>query len=276
MIQDIAPHVFDNAYSNKLPDENSVLLCFKGNKVLISLKGTEIQYPKPGDLKMNSSVKYIYLFNIDGNDYFLAQADQDIEAAGYSFENITIFRQAMPRYRAFAAITAYHLHCWYRDNTYCGRCGNGLEHDTKERMLFCSYCKKALYPQISPVVIVAVTDGDRLLMTKYAGRDYKKYALVAGFIEFGETAEEAVKREVKEEVGLNVKNITYYKSQPWGFSESLLLGYLAEVDGGRDITMDEGELSEAAWIKRDKIEIVDDGVSLTNEMIRMFKNGSDN
>ena len=92
-----------------------------------------------------------------------------------------------------------------------------MVHDKKERMMRCEYCGQMEFPKICPAVIIGVTDGNRLLMSKYAGRDYKKYALIAGFAEIGETIEETVQREVMEEVGLKVKNLRYYKSQPWSF-----------------------------------------------------------
>jgi NAD+ diphosphatase len=98
--------------------------------------------------------------------------------------------------------------------------------------------------------------------------------LVAGYIEIGECVEEAVKREVMEETGVKVKNIQYYKSQPWGFSGSLLLGFFADVDGETELVIDEEELSEAAWIERDEITPIDDKIRLTNEMICCFAKGS--
>ena len=147
-----------------------------------------------------------------------------------------------------------------------------LEKDNKERMLKCNHCNNMVYPKICPAVIVGVSNGDKLLMTKYAQAEYKKYALVAGFTEIGETIEETVKREVMEEVGLKVKNIRYYKSQPWSFTDTLLMGFFAEVDGDTSITRDEEELAVAEWISREDIDVEDTGLSLTNEMITKFKN----
>ena len=101
-----------------------------------------------------------------------------------------------------------------------------------------------VYPVISPAVIIAVTHNGKLLMSKYAGREYKKYALIAGFNEIGETIEETVHREVMEEVGLKVKNLKYYKSQPWPFTGTLLMGFFCELDGEDDrITLEEEELA---------------------------------
>ena len=128
-------------------------------------------------------------------------------------------------------------------------------------------------PKISPAVIIAVTDGNRILMSKYAGREYKKYALLAGFNEIGETIEETVKREVMEEVGLQVKNITYYKSQPWSFSDTLLMGFFCQLDGEDKITLDQEELALAQWFEREEIPVKEDDLSLTNEMMIAFKNG---
>ena len=95
--------------------------------------------------------------------------------------------------------------------------------------------------------------------------------MIAGFTEIGENAEQTVAREVMEEVGLKVKNIRYYKSQPWAFSGSLLMGFFAELDGDDVITLDTNELSEAGWFSRDEIDLEDDHLSLTREMIMLFK-----
>ena len=109
-----------------------------------------------------------------------------------------------------------------------------------------------IFPKICPAVIVAVTDNDRILLTKYAGRMYRNYALIAGFNEAGETLEQTVEREVMEEVGLNVKNIRYY-------------------DGDDKITLQEDELSLGTWVKADELDLEDDGISLTREMIIKFR-----
>ena len=102
---------------------------------------------------------------------------------------------------------------------------------------------------------------------------YKKYALVAGFNEIGETLEDTVRREVMEEVGLKVKNIRYYKNQPWGLSSSLLVGFFAELDGQATVTLDTNELSEATWFKREDIREHNLSISLTQEMIEVFRRG---
>ena len=140
-------------------------------------------------------------------------------------------------------------------------------------MLKCPSCGNSIYPKIAPAVIVGLIDGDRLLMTKYNGRAYKRYALIAGFTEIGETAEETVIREVREEVGLKAKNVRYYKSQPWGTEQDLLLGYFCDLDGDDTINLDEDELSTAEWVHRDDMDMKEDGFSLTREMMCAFQRG---
>ncbi len=190
----------------------------------------------------------------------------------YTWEKIEILRTVSSREEAFAGVTGMQLYSWYASRRFCPRCGETMKHDGKERMMRCPSCGQVEYPKICPAVIVGVINGDRLLLTKYAGRTNKRYALIAGFAEIGETIEETVQREVMEEVGLKVKNIRYYKSQPWSFSDTLLMGFFADLDGAENICLDETELSEGKWCTREEIP-EDDGISLTREMMRMFREG---
>ena len=281
MIQDIYPHIYHNEYKDITPCDNDFILVFHKSTVLVRYQNEKLRYPTYAEMKPYSC-SYHYLFSIDNYQYFLAYADAQssgtdtdvplILLEGYSYEDVRIFRTADSRHNAFAGITAHHLFNWYQTNQFCGRCSAPLVPDSKERMLYCSSCHNTIYPRISPAVIVGVTNGDKILMSKYAGRAYTRYALIAGFTEIGESAEQTVAREVMEEVGLKVKNIRYYKSQPWAFSGSLLLGYFAELDGDDTITLDTNELAEAGWFTRDEIDLEDDHLSLTREMILKFKN----
>jgi NAD+ diphosphatase len=269
IIQDIEPLRFRNEYSQASPVKGDVLLAYRGQEALVCLKDGAIDFPRfSGEPQPGAA--YTYLFEISGVHYYLFENPSGTDTDGCVFQNVRAFRGAEPRHQAFAGITGWQLFSWYRNNRYCGACGRNMNRDGKERMLSCA-CGHTVFPKISPAVIVAVTDGDRLLMTRYAGRDYKRYALVAGFTEIGETIEQTVRREVLEEVGLHVKNIRYYKSQPWSFSDTLLVGFFAEADGSTDIVLDTTELSEAVWVHRSEIDTVLDGISLTNEMIMRFK-----
>lgn len=289
MIQDIFPKVYHNEYQDIKPAANDFILIFHKNTVLVRFKEDKLRYPTLTELS-DIACEYYYLFSIDDYKYFLAfpqfsgpngkhlttafNTSADIPAislAGYTYENVSIFRTANSRHTAFAGITAHHLFNWYQTNQFCGRCASKMMPDHKERMLYCPDCHNMVYPRISPAVIVGVINKDKILMSKYAGRAYTKYALIAGFTEIGESVEQTVAREVMEEVGLKVKNIRYYKSQPWAFSGSLLLGYFCDLDGSDEITLDTNELSEAGWFSRDEITLEDDHVSLTREMILKFK-----
>lgn len=292
MIQDIYPHIYHNEYRPRKAEPESYLLYFDEDRVLARLENAEsgeplgadgepggLTFPRFAHLGFNAASMAedaIYLFTIDETAYFLTlnQPKLHEEAAGlFTMEKTGIFREAGPQYQAFAGITAHQLWNWYETNRYCGRCGSELQHAEKERMLRCPVCGHMIYPKISPAVIVGVTDGDRLLLTKYSGRAYKRYALIAGFNEIGESIEDTVRREVMEEVGLRVKNIRYYKSQPWSFSETLLMGFYCDLDGSDEIRLDTDELSVGVWMERSEIPETSGRVSLTGEMIERFRKG---
>lgn len=269
MLHDIQPDIFDNAYRQLTPDAQSRIIYVRDDAVMVSDKEDEISFPLFGELEP-ADTETIYLFSVGGEKYFLGKAAAE-PGADYDYTSLMEFRYKKPKARAYAAAVAYQLHSWYAKNRFCGRCGARMTHDAKERMMRCDSCGNLVYPKISPAVIVGITDGDRLLMTRYSGRIYRRYALVAGFAEIGEPIEDTVHREVLEEVGVRVKNLRYYKSQPWPFSDSLLMGFFCELDGPDTITLDENELESAEWIRREDIEVEADGISLTNEMIVAFK-----
>lgn len=279
MIQDIAPLRLANEYQDKKVQKNDRLIGFSGKKIFLWQTDEGITYPTYEEIenacrKQERAVPECrFLFAIGEENFFLAEPD-GIEPFGeYRFYEMFETR-AMVRERkelVFAGATAWHLYQWYRDNRFCGRCAAKLVHEEKLRALRCPACGNLIFPKIAPAVIVAVTNGENILMTKYANRQYKRYALIAGFTEIGETAEETVVREVMEETGVRVKNIRYYKSQPWGFDSNLLLGYFCELDGDDTITMDSEELSVAEWVHYTDVPADVEGLSLTREMMTKFK-----
>lgn len=274
MIQDIGPHVYKNEYKPQSPAKNSYVMYFEKGKLLAKFHGDLLEFPTFAEMEAGQPDIYekaTYLFAIDGVGFYLVDELQYED--GYEWIGKESFRYLKPDHLAFAGITAFQLYNWYQNHKFCGRCGHPMKKDRKERMLYCEACRAMEYPKICPAVIVGITDGNRLLLTKYAGREYTKYALVAGFAEIGESIEDTVRREVMEEVGLKVKNITYYKSQPWSFTDTLLFGFYCEVDGSPEITLDETELSVAEWFEREAIPVKEKTVSLTNEMILNFKYG---
>lgn len=274
MIQEITPNGLHIEYKEETPRPGDSLLYFHNDKVLARVENEHLEYPKYE--REYSKDSFQYLFSVDARNYFLCVGEAERQIDGFSYEEAALFRKRInPKAERFAGLTAFHLYKWYRDHKYCGNCGTPREHDHKERMLRCPNCGNTVYPTISPAVIVGVSDGDRLLMTKYRGRERGDYALIAGFVEIGEMPEDTVRREVMEETGVRVKNLRYYRSQPWGYSNSLLLGFYAELDGEDKITRQEDELGVAEWVRREEIPNRFDGFSLTNEMICRFKDGKD-
>lgn len=271
MIQEIAPKRLDNAFRMTEIQKGDYLLYYRKREILVRHDETGICFPKYEEADAAACKKAIYLFSIDGQRFFRAEHLDEKLLKRYDFENIQLMRYAQPKYLAFAGVTGMQLSSWYDSRRFCGRCGHKLLHSEKERMMYCPECHQVEYPKICPAVIIAVTHGNRLLLSKYAGREYKKYALLAGFAEIGETIEETVKREVMEEVGLRVKNLRYYKSQPWSFTDTLLLGFYVELDGGEDIHLDWQELAMAEWFDREELPVEYEDCSLTNEMIMAFK-----
>ncbi|MFA9375530.1 MAG: NAD(+) diphosphatase [Lachnotalea sp.] len=275
MIHDIEPLKLNNEYLPKKIMEKDCLLIVNESEILIGQKDDEIYFPKLEDMNkkyFDIDNNSIYLFEIDGVNFFLLININVEEEEKWKYETILMLRDANPMWKVFAATLGGQLNRWYKNHKFCGKCGSEFDLSNTERALICPTCGVVIYPTISPSVIVAITKGDEILLTKYAFGAYKRYALVAGYTEVGESLEQTVEREVMEEVGLKVKNITYYKTQPWPFSDTLLIGYFAEVDGDDTVTLQESELSEATWFKQDEIPENPSKISLTSEMIDLFRN----
>lgn len=277
MIQEIAPKIFDPAFRRQKPEDRDFLLHYEYNKVMLKREGERLLIPTVGELLEEApeiAAKAEYLFSIDDRAYF-GMPDMEVpEFGGYVMEGMQIFRKFDPMYQGFAGITGGQIYRFRESRKYCGRCGQRMEYSQTERAMVCPGCKQTEYPKISPAVIVAITNGDKLLMSRYAHGTYRHFALIAGYVEVGETFEECVRREVMEEVGLRVKNIRYYKSQPWAFSDSVMIGFTAELDGDDTIRLQEEELSEAGWYTRDQVEDYSPCISVGHEMMRAFKSGT--
>ncbi len=281
MIQEIAPQYLWNAYEEREPQADSTVVCVKNGNYCMVHTAQGDRFPLYRELAKEDCTRLRYLFALcEGDarrDYFLCVCGENFSCLGlpsHSWETSRYINHQMhPRGGAFAGMTAHHLYTWYESNRFCGRCGSVLVHDKKERMLRCPQCHNMVFPKIAPAVLAAVQHKGRLLLTKYAHGD-GNYALVAGFVEIGETAEQCVAREVMEETGLRVKNIKYYDSQPWGFAGNLMIAYTAELDGDDDtIRVDHSELAVAEWAAPEDILEISDYNSLTREMIRRFRLG---
>ena len=216
MIQDINPHKFDLTYGQpKAKDEDFVLYIKKSRTLLRMVDGDNHEIPQFSDFpedKETLKENAYYLFAIDGNHYYYVTEMPEHASGAYELCPTAAYRKMHPMYQAFAGITATQIHRFKESRKYCGCCGHLMENSKTERALVCPECGQTEYPKISPAVIVAISDGDRLLMSRYRvnNNPYRGYALIAGFVEIGESFEETIHREVMEEVGLKVKNIRYY------------------------------------------------------------------
>lgn len=141
---------------------------------------------------------------------------------------------------------------WYQQHQYCGKCGEKTSPRSTERALECIPCNRHYFPRINPCVIVLVTRNEEVLLAKSARFNSGFYSCLAGFIEVGETPEQAVEREVFEEVGLKVKNVRYIFSQSWPFPSQLMLGFIAEYESG-ELVLQADEIAEAAWYELDQL-----------------------
>ncbi|MBQ3796995.1 MAG: NAD(+) diphosphatase [Butyrivibrio sp.] len=293
MIQDIQPYFLDNHFKPDARVSNdSQIIIIHDKSFLIEKNAAEnegrIVFPKWDDLAESidkdgiekddyslDDADFAYIFSIGDEDFFLAVAsEKNYEIPGFIYTQLNFIRgkELSPKHYVFAAFTAYHLNTWYSTSVYCGKCGTKNINDSKERARRCPHCGNVTYPRINPAVIIGITDkeNNKIVLTKY-NRGYANFALVAGFTEIGETMEGNVAREVMEEVGLKVKNIRYYKSQPWGIASDILLGYFCDVDGDNTICMDNEELKLAKWFSPEEIELQPTPYSLTNEMMSLFK-----
>lgn len=271
MIQDIFPHTFDNQYKlDQKPGKESPILYFQGDSLLLLQE--PFRFPSFSGLPASS---WTYLFSLDGTPFFLSLEEPSFLPENSRMIPVRELRSHpdLPDASLFLIWTAYQIMRWMRENRFCGSCGHPTLPSDTERALTCPFCGRTIYPRLNPAIIAAVTHGGKLRLTRYANRPFSYCALIAGFTEVGETLEETVKREVFEETGIHVKNIRYYKSQPWAIAGNILAGFFCEADGSTDITIDPSELSEAFWAEKKDIRLQPDDYSLTNEMMRLFQSG---
>ena len=159
---------------------------------------------------------------------------------------------------------------WVKSHRFCGYCGAGMQGHLAERALCCSRCDHRVYPRISPCVIVLVTRGDEILLARHVGRGSSWFSCLAGFMEVGETPEETIRREVREETAIEVSNIRYVSSQSWPFPSQLMLGFFADYAGG-EIQVDGKEIAEARWfLPKDLPQTPGASISVAGQLIELF------
>ena len=279
MFQDISPYTYDPIYTAAEPEDGSFVIFTEKHCPLlmgedvVSLPTVARVCEAGADRK-----KLRFLFSISGQFFFLCDEKAvagKLKEQGYAYRRVNEFRNSSPDWIVFAAATGAQMGQWYNRHRFCGTCGAPMKHSDRERMVYCEHCNETIYPKICPAVIVGIIDRerDKIVVSSYADTRRVRVSLIAGFAETGESIEDTVHREVMEEVGIKVKNLKFYKSQPWTFTDSLLFGFFCELDGDPTLTIDEHELASAQWMSRDEIPEDPHKVSLTREMLDQFKYG---
>ncbi len=257
---------------------------FEGDKLLVRSNDQAAQVPLAADLSHLgiTPVRQHYL------GYLEDEQQQQIDCYGAEIAPDTPLpdgmmadglRQLYPRIGDFTfslAGRAIQVMTWDRTHQFCGQCGTPTENLEHERAKCCPACGLISYPRLSLAIIIAVirhTDqGNRLLLARNHRFAPGRYSVIAGYVEPGETLEECARREVWEEVGIRIKNIRYFGSQPWPFPNSLMIGFTAEYEGG-EFNLEEAEIAQAGWFAADALPGLPPKMSIARTLIDWFTTG---
>jgi NAD+ diphosphatase len=189
--------------------------------------------------------------------------------AGASFQGLRRLWGALDEEVWKLAGRAVQLVEWDRNHRFCGRCATPTERQPGELSRTCPQCGLQHFPRISPAVIVRIESGDRLLLARSPHFAPGVYSTIAGFVEPGESLEDTVRREVREEVGVTVTNIRYFGSQPWPFPNSLMIGFVADYESG-ELALQPGEIEDAGWFTVDTLPLLPSSFSIARSLIDEF------
>jgi NAD+ diphosphatase len=245
---------------------------FQGGQILIKSAGDGIRLPETADLNHFDSnlVRKLNLGRLDERPCYAAElADSQTLSDGFRFVDLRELFFTLTDELIWVAGRANQLVIWNQNHRFCGKCGRPTAEKTDERAKMCPQCGMVNYPRISPAVIVAVTKSDQLLLAHSGRFPTKFYSVLAGFVETGESLEECVRREIMEEVGIEVRNIRYFGSQPWPFPDSLMIGFTAEHAAGR-IKIDGAEIADADWFSADNLPRIPPRLSIARKLIDWF------
>lgn len=263
MLHDIAPHIYSNAFCPHPAKPGDRTLCFAGGQVYLDAQG---RFPCRKDYPEDAQVRY--LFDCDGEGVYLAKEPPE----GFVPQPLRALR-SMSQFDAFLGGTAQHLWDWYRKTRFCGCCGAPMQHSQTERAMVCTACGEVVYPRISPAVIVLIHCGDKVLLAQ--GRHYvgNFYSLIAGYLEIGESLEQAACREAMEETGLVIEDLRYFGNQPWPFTDTQMVGFFAHADDRQPLRIQQEELRDARWFTRENMPVTAPGISIASVMIAAWKEG---
>ncbi|QDF02049.1 NAD(+) diphosphatase [Myxococcus xanthus] len=251
------------------PREGALLFLARGMDVLVHEHADGVAIPTGAAFPELAAAAH-YLGALDGVDCYAAGFTQDfVPPEGYKAVAARSLFKRVDDARFAVAGRALAIVEWDLTHRFCGRCGEPTLLVPGERARRCPVDKTPFYPRLAPAIIVLITRGDTMLLAHNAQFPEPMFSTLAGFVEPGESLEECVAREVKEEVGIDVKNIRYFGSQPWPFGRSLMVGFTAEYAGG-DITVDQKEISEAHWFSPDNLPRIPPKLSIARKLIDAF------
>jgi NAD+ diphosphatase len=245
---------------------------FGENKLLVKEEAERLSLPFLSSLSELSlqPVRTQYLGTLQGHPCYAAEVSPEAgPPCGMSFRDLRSVYGYVDEDLFLLAGKAIQIVNWDQTHQYCGRCGSKTADLAGERAKKCPVCGFISYPRLAPAVITAVLKDNKILLIHYAAAPVNRYTIIAGFVEPGETLEECVHREVMEEVGVKVKNIRYFSSQPWPFPHSLMIGFTAEYESG-EISVDGKEVSAAGWFEAHNLPQVPSKMSISREIIDWY------
>jgi NAD+ diphosphatase len=221
-------------------------------------------------------LRTLYLGKIDNRFCFSAECEESTNVPeGMDFRSLRSLYTLLGEEIYWAAGQAFQIAKWDWNTQFCGQCGSSTEYKTDERAKICPKCDNIQFPRISPAIIVAVRNGNQILLARSKRYKKKMYSVLAGFVEPGENLEECLRREVKEETGVEVRNIRYFGSQPWPFPDSLMIAFTADYAGG-EINIDTREIVDAEWFTGNNLPEIPEKPSIARELIESFAYNNQN
>jgi NAD+ diphosphatase len=248
---------------------NARWVFLRGDQILVEENGSTPSLP---DRRLDGGSTPIPLGRLNGADCWAASLSDDVPPpAGYRWFRLRELLDHLPEAEFRAAGYALHLFQWDRSHQFCPACGQALSRMAPERRTKrCPGCGTVHHPRIAPAVIVSVRRDDKILLAHSAR--YRKqpiYSVIAGYVEVGETLAEAVRREIREEVAVEVRDIRYFDSQPWPFSGSLMTAFTARYESG-EIAVDGREILDAGWFSPDDLPRLPPSGAVSRKLIDNF------
>jgi len=252
--------------------ESALWFILDNGRLLTKINTDQFCIPDTADLEALHIAPscVLYLGSLDGQScYAGALETESFSDANFKLNNLRTLFGLIPDELIWIAGRANQLIYWNLTHRYCGKCGHETLDKVDERAKLCPRCQHVNYPRLSPAVIVAIIKNNRILLARNRRFKMPFYSVLAGFVEPGESLEECVRREIKEEVGITVKNVRYFGSQPWPFPDSLMIAFVADYAAG-EIVVDQSEIIEAAWFSKKNLPKIPPKISIARQLIDWF------